>query len=231
MAAVPVVTEPAAGPRELYGAERLRAALAAVADKALQRREGGGRPACRGRLGILPAGAQRQCVDGRRRRPFRGALRLPGTGPPFSGRLAPELNVSDGPAFKIRGTNLFWMKWGEKGYDWPVVPANFPWFFDRALMQRYLDQLVENRYNTIYFWTGHPFPYFLDLPRYPEARMLARGGTEAQHERLKWFTTKADARDLDGLSLLQYSRFAWRSPKRMSGKACMSTTAPTHRSS
>ena len=34
MAAVPVVTDPAAGPRELYGAERLRAALAAVADQA-----------------------------------------------------------------------------------------------------------------------------------------------------------------------------------------------------
>jgi len=51
-----------------------------------------------------------------------------------AGRLPSGIDVADGPAFKIRGTNLFWMKYGDKGYDWPVTRENFPWFFDRTLM-------------------------------------------------------------------------------------------------
>ncbi len=110
--------------------------------------------------------------------------------------LPARIDRKDKPAFRIRGTNLFWMKWGEKGYNWPVTPQNFPWFFDRALMTRYLDELAENRYNTIYFWNGHPFPCFLKLPRYPEARMLSDAELDRNIEHLKWFTAEADRRGL-----------------------------------
>jgi hypothetical protein len=77
-----------------------------------------------------------------------------------------------------------------------VAPEVFPWFFDRALMRSYLDELVENRYNTIFFWNGHPFPYFLKLSRYPEASMLSEAELTRNTEYFKWFTQEADRRGL-----------------------------------
>jgi hypothetical protein len=108
--------------------------------------------------------------------------------------LPEEIDVTDRPALRIRGTNLFWMKRGD--YNFPVVPKEFPWFFDRALMTRYLDELARNRYNTIFFWNGHPFPYFLRLAKYPEARMLNNVELERNIQYLKWFTGEADKRGL-----------------------------------
>lgn len=108
--------------------------------------------------------------------------------------LPAHLEVTDRPALKIRGTNLFWMKQGN--YDWAVTPENFPWFFDKTLMSRYLDQLVENRYNTIYFWNGHPFPYFLPLAKYPEARVLSDPDLQRNIDQLQWFTREADRRGI-----------------------------------
>jgi hypothetical protein len=108
--------------------------------------------------------------------------------------LPPHLDVKDQPALKIRGTNLFWMKQGH--YDWAVTPENFPWFFDKVVMLRYLDKLVENRYNTIYFWNGHPFPYFLPLNQYPEARVLSDPELKRNIDQLQWFTREADRRGI-----------------------------------
>lgn len=108
--------------------------------------------------------------------------------------LPKEESFRDRPAFKIRGTNLFWMKQGS--YDWAVTPENFPWFFDRALMLRYLDELAGNGFNTIYFWNGHPFVYFLKLARYPEARALSDTDLQRNMEQLRWFTGEADRRGI-----------------------------------
>ncbi len=109
-------------------------------------------------------------------------------------RLPSQLDVTDRPVMKIRGTNLFWMKQGE--YDWAVTPDNFQWFFDKALMLEYLDQLVENRYNTIFFWNGHPFPYFLPLGKYPEARALGDQELKRNIDQLQWFAREADRRGI-----------------------------------
>jgi hypothetical protein len=109
--------------------------------------------------------------------------------------LPPQLEVIDKPAFRIRATNLFWMKTGGK-YDWEIAPTEFPWFYDRKLMTRYLDELAENRYNTLVFWSGHPFPYFLPLSRYPEARMLSDAELAQNMAYLKWFTAEADKRGI-----------------------------------
>ena len=85
--------------------------------------------------------------------------------------LPEQIDFVDQPALRIRATNLFWMKTGGN-YDWAVVPENFPWFFNRELMTRYLDLLAENRFNTIVFWNGHPFPYFLPLERVPRQNLI-----------------------------------------------------------
>jgi len=113
-----------------------------------------------------------------------------------AGTLPAALSVTDRPRLKMRGTNLMWTKWGKHGYDWPVTPENFPWFFDRSFMLRYLDFLAENRFNTIYFWSGHPFPYFLELPKYPKAQVLSDKELKDNIEHFKWFTAEADRRGI-----------------------------------
>ncbi len=201
-AAVVVTVAPGATAREVYGASRLRAALA---DPAIRIH-----PNARVKTGInrqrfaaadseafyLGRTGDEWVVEGSDASGvLYGCLELARLVKETHG-LPEHPNLTDKPAFKIRGTNLFWMKWGEKGYNWPVTPQNFPWFFDRDLMIGYLDELAANRYNTIYFWNGHPFPYFLKLPRYPEARMLPDAELERNIEYMKWFTAEADKRGL-----------------------------------
>lgn len=110
--------------------------------------------------------------------------------------LPPVIDLTDKPAFKLRGTCLLLMKYGNGWYNWPVTPANFPWFYDRKLMLQYLDELAENRYNMIVFWNAHPFPYFLTLPKYPEARMLDDADLQRNMDQLRWFTEEADRRGI-----------------------------------
>lgn len=108
--------------------------------------------------------------------------------------LPATIDVNDHPAFRIRGTNLFWMKRGK--YNWEITPEHFPWFFDRALMLRYLDELAASRYNTLFFWNGHPFPYFLKLQKFPEAQVLTDSDLQRNIEYFRWFTQEADRRGL-----------------------------------
>jgi len=208
-ATITVVTDSQATPRELYGAARLREAI----ERAVPGAKGkgtilvgvkssnlfagvAGLPdlAARaetfhiGRVGDRwvvagsdPSGVLYGCLELARRISA-------------SGRLPRAIDVTDGPAFRIRGTNLFWMRQGT--YNWPITRANFPWFYDRKLMGSYLDELAENGYNTIYFWSGHPFPFFLELPRYPEARELSGAELQDNIAQLKWFTTEADRRGI-----------------------------------
>ncbi len=209
-AALRVTLDPAATPRERYGASRLEAALdtpgihlpaqvriiAAVRTSTLfagysglpEFKESDGEAFHLRRagndwlvVGSDASGALYGCLELARR--ISAAKTLP-----------EQIEVTDRPAFRIRGTNLFWMKQGD--YNFPVVPKEFPWFFDRALMTRYLDELASNRYNTIFFWNGHPFPYFLKLAKYPEARMLSDTELEQNMDYLKWFTAEADKRGL-----------------------------------
>src|SRR5271157_5367245 len=196
LAAVPVDVRPDATARELYGVSRLRAALEKVqappgARVVVSRGVAGGAESFR----LESAGGQWTITGADASGVLYGCLELAGR-VEEARALPANLKLSDGPAFKIRGTNLFWMKGGDKGHNWPVTAENFPWFYDRQLMLRYLDELVGNRYNTVYFWTGHPFPYFLELFRYPEARMLGDAGLKRNMEQLHWFTEEADRRGI-----------------------------------
>jgi hypothetical protein len=209
--AVSVVTDASATPRELYGAEKVRTAIASLehppaearvlaavrsapllspytelppfaaaeTEAYVLRRSGNVWLV----VGSDPSGVLYGCLELARRIGETG-------GPPAT------LDVRSHPEFKIRGTCLLWTKWGPLGYNYPITPANFPWFFDRARMLHYLDLLAENRYNTIFFWNGHPFPYFLKLPKYPEARMLDDADLQRNIDQFTWFTREADRRGI-----------------------------------
>jgi hypothetical protein len=112
-----------------------------------------------------------------------------------SQRLPANLEETGAPSLSLRGVCVFLMKLGT--YDYPVTPKEFPFFYDRKLWLEYLDYLAANRFNYIAFWNGHPFDYFVRLPKYPEAQYgMEAGLLEKNHEMLMWLGKEAEKRNI-----------------------------------
>lgn len=90
-----------------------------------------------------------------------------------AGELPKEINRSDAPEMVLRGTCVGLQKTeylpGRHVYEYPYTPENFPWFYDKEQWVKYLDMMVENRYNSLYLWNGHPFASLVKLEDYPFA--------------------------------------------------------------
>jgi len=104
------------------------------------------------------------------------------------------------PALKLRGTCIGMQKqeitYDDAEYDYPYTPQNFPFFYDKARWTKYLDTLAEERYNTLYLWNGHPFTSLLKLPKYPEAQELPSAQLDENIAMFKWLTAEADRRGI-----------------------------------
>jgi hypothetical protein len=104
------------------------------------------------------------------------------------------------PALKLRGTCIGMQKqeitYDDAEYDYPYTPQNFPFFYDKAAWTKYLDMLAEERYNTLYLWNGHPFTSLLKLPKYPEAQELPTAQLDENIAMFKWLTAEADRRGI-----------------------------------
>ena len=112
-----------------------------------------------------------------------------------TGKLPDHLDIAEAPSMSLRGTCILLMKLGL--YDYPVTPAEFPFFYDKDLWTQYLDFLAENRFNYLAFWNGHPFDYFVKLDKYPEAQDgLEPGLLERNHEMLMWLAKEAEKRNI-----------------------------------
>jgi hypothetical protein len=115
-----------------------------------------------------------------------------------------ELDFEDHPALKLRGFAIGMQKpeitYEGAEYDYLYTPKDFPFFYDKAYWTKYLDQLVEQRINTLYLWSGHPFTSLLKLPRYPEAQELPTAQLEQNIAMFRWLTAEADRR---GIWILQ----------------------------
>ena len=72
------------------------------------------------------------------------------------------------PDFELRGTALFLMKEGR--YDYQLTPQEFPWFFDRPLLTRYLDYLLPTASTRFSFGVGICFPASSRCPSIPTPR-------------------------------------------------------------
>ncbi|HKN23025.1 MAG TPA: hypothetical protein VJX73_16485 [Terracidiphilus sp.] len=211
---VAVVAAKGASPRELYGAQKLRSALA--------------------ELKTAPLGAR--VLAAVRSAPELAHFDLPEFGPQAqeaflirqigktwivtgsdaSGVLYGELELADRiraakalpagiddmehPALKLRGTCIGMQKqeitYDDAEYDYPYTAQNFPFFYDKSAWIRYLDMLAEERYNTLYLWNGHPFTSLLKLPKYPEAQELPTAQLEQNIALFKWLTAAADRRGI-----------------------------------
>jgi hypothetical protein len=211
---VKVITSKSATPRELWGAQQLRKALAGVKD--------------------APHGAR--IVAALRTAPELAHFNLPefwpqaeeaflikqvgktwvvaGSDPSgvlygelemddrirAAGALPEGINDMEHPALKLRGTCIGMQKqeitYEGAEYDYPYTPQNFPFFYDKAQWVKYLDMMAEERYNTLYLWNGHPFTSLLKLPRYPEAQELPPAQLDQNIAMFKWLTAEADKRGI-----------------------------------
>lgn len=103
------------------------------------------------------------------------------------------------PDLDIRGTTMCLMS-GGNSYKSTMSPKVFPWFYDKAFMTRTLDALAEARINTIFVWSGHLFPYIVEMPKYPEAAAdVPPEQVKANQEQFRWFTTECDTRNIQVL--------------------------------
>jgi hypothetical protein len=116
------------------------------------------------------------------------------------GRLPNEIKITDQPQMIMRGTCIGLQKTtylpGRTVYEYPYTPENFPWFYDKELWIKYLDMMVENRYNSLYLWNGHPFASLVKLKDYPYAVEVDDATFKKNEEMFVFLTEEAEKRGI-----------------------------------
>ncbi|MBW4889005.1 hypothetical protein KXQ82_04735 [Mucilaginibacter sp. HMF5004] len=117
-----------------------------------------------------------------------------------TGKLPETINVSDHPEMVLRGACIGLQKStylpGRGVYEYPYTEATFPWFYDKQLWIKYLDQMVENRMNSLYLWNGHPFASLVKLKEYPYAIEVDDATFKKNEEIYRFLTEEADKRGI-----------------------------------
>ncbi|MDQ0639371.1 hypothetical protein QF042_002936 [Pedobacter sp. W3I1] len=117
-----------------------------------------------------------------------------------TGKLPTQIALSDQPEMVLRGTCIGLQKPdylpGHDVYEYPYTPETFPWLYDKALWIKYLDMMVENRYNSLYLWNGHPFSSLLRLKDYPYAVEVDDVTLKKNEEIFQFLTKEADKRGI-----------------------------------
>jgi len=116
------------------------------------------------------------------------------------GKLPAQLSITDHPQMVLRGTCIGLQKPdylpGRDVYEYPYTPESFPWFYDKALWIKYLDMMVDNRYNSLYLWNGHPFSSLVKLKDYPYALEVDEATFKKNEEMFRFLTAEADKRGI-----------------------------------
>lgn len=117
-----------------------------------------------------------------------------------SGMLPKQISLTDHPEMVLRGACIGLQKStylpGRTVYEYPYTPETFPWFYDKALWIKYLDQMVENRMNSLYLWNGHPFASLVKLKDYPYAVEVDDATFKKNEEMFRFLTTEANKRGI-----------------------------------
>ncbi|MBD2847929.1 hypothetical protein IDH44_22265 [Paenibacillus sp. IB182496] len=118
----------------------------------------------------------------------------------LAGALPEDLAFGDGPAMKLRGPVVPLQKTKieppRRTYEYPITPGRFPWFYDRGLWTEFLDQMLEDRCNVLYIWTGHPFSSLMRLDDYPEAMEVTEEEFRLNVETFHWLANACDRRGI-----------------------------------
>nr|WP_300839621.1 hypothetical protein [uncultured Acetatifactor sp.] len=111
-----------------------------------------------------------------------------------------DLAFADAPAFRLRGPavglQLTKVEPPRLTYEYPITPARFPWFYDKTLWEKFLEQLLEERCNVLYLWTGQPFSSLVKLEDYPEALEVTEEEYQKNREMFGWLTEECDRRGI-----------------------------------
>lgn len=117
-----------------------------------------------------------------------------------AGEIPYELAFGDAPVYKLRGPVLGLQKTKieppRRTYEYPITPDRFPWFYDKAQWEEYLDMMVKNRCNVLYIWSGHPFASLVKVPDYPEALEVTEEELQMNHDVFMWLTEECDRRGI-----------------------------------
>jgi hypothetical protein len=118
----------------------------------------------------------------------------------LKGKTPTQLSFTDKPEMVLRGTCIGLQKPdylpGRDVYEYPYTPETFPWLYDKALWIRYLDMMVDNRYNSLYLWNGHPFSSLVKLKEYPYAVEVDDATFKKNEEIFRFVTAEADKRGI-----------------------------------
>jgi len=116
------------------------------------------------------------------------------------GKIPSQIDFKDRPEMVLRGTAIGMQKTeylpGRGVYEYPYTPENFPWFYDKKLWIDYLDMMVENRFNSLYLWNGHPFASLVRLEDYPFAMEVSEETFKKNEEIFKFLTEEASKRGI-----------------------------------
>ena len=117
-----------------------------------------------------------------------------------NGKLPKNIKFTDQPEMVMRGTCIGLQKTvylpGRHVYEYPYTQEDFPWFYDKYLWTKYLDMMVENRYNALYLWAGHPFASLVKLDDYPYAVEVDDATFKKNEEMFAFLTEEAGKRGI-----------------------------------
>ena len=109
-------------------------------------------------------------------------------------------SINEAPQMVMRGTCIGLQKTvylpGHAVYEYPYTPENFPWFYDKEQWLRYLDMMVECKYNSLYLWNGHPFASLVKLEDYPFALEVDEETFRKNEEIYSFLTREAGRRGI-----------------------------------
>ncbi len=118
----------------------------------------------------------------------------------LAGALDAVKPVKEAPQMVMRGTCIGLQKTvylpGHGVYEYPYTPENFPWFYDKEEWIKYLDMMVENKYNSLYLWNGHPFASLVKLKDYPFALEVDDETFQKNVDMFSFLTHEADRRGI-----------------------------------
>ncbi len=95
---------------------------------------------------------------------------------------------------EMRGTVSqlpFWLGTTMYGNQWKVDVEGSNWWYDKGHWNRHFDELVRLKLNALFLLHPDPYPAFVDVPGYPEARYLSPEELARSREMLRWILAEA----------------------------------------
>jgi len=130
----------------------------------------------------------------------------------------------------LRGTCIGMQKTyilpGRKVYEYPYTPELFPFFYDKAFWQEYLDFFVANRMNTLVPVEWSSVRVVGEAERYPYAVEVPDGVFQKNVEMFRYITSECDKRGIWLVQMFYNIIVSKRLPNRTGSRTQLSHPTP-----